>query len=93
MTTPEDIRRYATTVKNLEAKVHRSHGDEDTLNSARFQLAVWACKNEGMPPTPDNVCAVLGPAAAAVRRWLVTRAMNPAPQSQAKAPTAVSGGE
>ncbi len=57
---PSEIRRYGKIVRQLEKLNNPSHAEKELLNFARLKVAVWACQQEGIKPTRDNVRSVLG---------------------------------
>lgn len=66
---PIDIRGYAKTVKALDQLGALSREQSNRLCQARFKIAVWACKSEGLLPTRENVRIVLGRYGQEVMKW------------------------
>ncbi|MBN2712891.1 MAG: hypothetical protein JXR97_10750 [Planctomycetes bacterium] len=59
-TVPPDIRRYGKIVKQLERINSPSSPEKHLLDYARLRLAVWACEEENMKPSRENLRGILG---------------------------------
>lgn len=63
MAMPANIENYAKQVEEIErTKRGRYNGEERRkLASAKLNVAVWACKNEGVPLSRFALTDILGP--------------------------------
>lgn len=57
---PEDILQAVGIIQELESKTYRSRADSDNLNRAKLRVAFWACRQENIVATRENLAYVLG---------------------------------
>lgn len=69
MDVPAHVRRYGSLIKRLKAKSYLTHSEQDLLCNAQYELALWACAQEHVSATIDNVSTILGPDAPRVMQW------------------------
>lgn len=57
---PQDIHDAIKVIRDLRRKAVQSKAEKDNLNRAKLRIAFWACRQENIPSTRENLSYVLG---------------------------------
>ena len=57
---PRDIMELAQLIHKLRGKSYVTRADRDTIRRAKLRIAFWACRNERLPITRENLSFVMG---------------------------------
>ena len=57
---PEDIGDAARLIRSLLSKPVLVRAEREKLNLAKLKIAYWACANEDLPASRENLTIVLG---------------------------------
>ncbi|MCC8179983.1 MAG: hypothetical protein LIP23_03605 [Planctomycetes bacterium] len=64
--TPADIMDAALLIKRLREKTYLSRAEREDMNRAKLKIAFWACRNENVVASRENLTYVLGADAAEI---------------------------
>lgn len=63
---PADILDSANLIQRLRLKTYLSRGEREAVNRAKLKIAFWACRNEDVSATRENLTYILGQDAAEI---------------------------
>lgn len=58
---PDDVIAAGQLIRSLLEKPVLTRSDRDRINMAKLKIAYWACGNENLPASRENLTYVLGP--------------------------------
>ena len=57
---PDDIMDAVKTIQEARGKTYLSRPERENLNRARLRIAYWACRNENIIASRENLAYILG---------------------------------
>ena len=57
---PNDIMDAAQFIRKMRTKSYLSRQEKENLNRAKLKVAFWACRQENIVPSRDNLSYILG---------------------------------
>lgn len=65
---PEAVEEAVKLIRELRKKPHLTREDRENVNRAKLRIAYWACRNESVSATRQNLSYVLGRDAEAIMK-------------------------
>ena len=88
---PPNIQELGRLVRRLQGQAIITAEERQWLNQARLQLAIWACREEKIIITRDNLAAILGPHAREALEFFTGQSNFEAPKQSPEAPAPTAG--